>query len=123
MQQKKIHAGNKAGQFDKGFKKTEELLTIQKFISLLSSFHYKEFLSCLQETNAILSIRLAEVVRHKLPLFDSHSELRCKVCGSCKEADKKQFNQLTVHTFKLSNYLANNYPNYLLHNIQKVEDW
>jgi hypothetical protein len=101
---------------------SSELLTIQKFISLLNDFHYMEFRSYLQETNAVLSIRLVEAIRNMLPLYDSHDELCCKVYGSCKEAEKKRFNQLSVHTFKLSNYLANNYPDYLVHNIQKVQE-
>lgn len=112
--EKESKAGTPVGQ-------SNHILTIQKFITLLSDFHYEEYLKYLQETNSVLPIRLAETIRKKLPDFDSHSELCTKVYGSSNTSDKKKFNQLTVHTFKLSHYLANNYPDYLAHNIQRVE--
>ena len=35
---------------------------------------------------------------------------------------KKSFNQLASHTFRLTAFLSRNYPSYLLHNINKIEE-
>ena len=96
-----------------------ELLTIQRFVFLLDDFHYKEFVEYLKDSNAALPLKLTETIRKKLPEFDSHETLCKKVYGSCSQ--KANFNQLSSYTFKLSESLAQNYPDYLHHNIAKIE--
>lgn len=98
-----------------------EILTIQKFVSVLSNFHYNWFLENLEQNKAQLPIRLVQAIRKKLPSYDSHDDLCIKVYGSCADADRKKFNQLAVHTFKLSSCLAYNYPDYLSANIALVQ--
>ncbi len=96
-----------------------EILTIQRFIFLLDDFHYAEFSSHLKTINAALPLKLAEAIRKKLPEFDSHENLCKKIYSSLNQ--KQNFNQLASYTFKLSANLAHNYPDYLHHNISKVE--
>lgn len=98
-----------------------DLLTIQKFISLLDNFHFNEFRKHLGDINAALPLKLVETVRKKLPLFDSHEELCKKVYNNTGKTEKQNFNQLSSYTFKLSADLANNYPEYLQTNIQKIQ--
>lgn len=98
-----------------------EILIIQKFISVLSDFHYHWFVEYLEKHKAQLPARLAQAIRARLPEFDSHDDLCIKVYGTCTEADRKKFNQLSAHTFKLSAGLAYNYPDYLAAHIVTVE--
>lgn len=96
-----------------------EILTIQRFIYLLDDFHYGEFTAHLSAVNAALPLKLAETIRKKLPEFDTHENLCKKIYGSISQ--KQNFNQLASYTFKLSGNLSNNYPDYLHHNVSKVE--
>jgi len=98
-----------------------DMLTIQKFISLLDDFHYEEFRGHLIKTNALLPLKLTEAIRKQLPHFDPHEELCKKIYANYGKAEKQNFNRLTTHTFKLSGNLAANYPEYLHPNIQKIQ--
>src|ERR1043165_1485936 len=95
------------------------LLTIQKFVFLLDEFHYREFCQRLELANAALPLKLIETIHKKLPEFDTHEELCIKIYGSFKQ--KQNFNQLSSYTFKLSYLLGQNYPNYLHHNVNVIE--
>ena len=97
------------------------LITIQKFIYLLDELHYKEFAAHLANVNATLPLKLARTIRAKLPDFDTHEELCKKIYGSFEKGPKQNFNQLASYTFRLSNALAQNYPSYLHHNINKIQ--
>jgi hypothetical protein len=103
------------------FKATPGLITIQKFIYLLDELHYKEFATHLTEIHATLPLKLAATIRQKLPGFDSHEELCKKIYGSFEKGPKQNFNQLASYTFRLSNVLAQNYPDYLHHNINRIQ--
>src|ERR1035438_6055147 len=95
---------------------TSELLTIQKFIYLLDDFHYGQFTNYLEETKSRLPLKLAQLIRKKLPGFDTHEVLCKKVYGKYDKSERLNFNQLGSYTFKLSNDLAINYPAYLTSN-------
>ncbi|GEM_PF-1528158 len=97
------------------------LITIQKFIYLLSDFYYAEFITHLSSVNATLPLKLAKTIRSRLPGFDTHEELCKKIYGSFEKGAKQNFNQLASYTFRLSDVLAQNYPNYLHHNILNVQ--
>ncbi len=97
------------------------LITIQKFIFLLDDLHYNEFVTHLGSINATLPLKLAKTIRTKLPQFDTHEELCKKIYGSFEKGPKQNFNQLASYTFRLSNVLAQNYPDYLHHNINKIQ--
>lgn len=102
-------------------KENPGLITIQKFIYLLSDFYYNEFISHLASVNATLPLKLAKTVRQKLPDFNTHQELCTIMYGSFEKGPKQNFNQLAAYTFRLSNVLAQNYPDYLHHNIFKIQ--
>lgn len=101
--------------------KQSDLLTIQKFIWLLSDFHYNEFTRYLQQAHATLPLKLTEAIRKQLPKFDTPGSLCAKVYRGSDADTKKKFNQLSSYTFRLSFYLACNYPDYLSTNIQQIE--
>ncbi len=98
-----------------------ELLTIQKFITLLDDFYYTDFCRILQNMNARLPLKLTETIRASLPDYDSHEELCRKVYGGFDKNQRQTFNQLASYTFKLSAQLVRNYPNYILPNVNKVQ--
>jgi len=98
-----------------------DLLTIQKFIFLLDEFHYTEFKNYLVKIKALLPLKLAEAIHKQLPHFDTHEQLCRKIYKVAGKTEKLNFNQLSSYTFKLSANLANNYPEYLHPNIQKIE--
>ena len=97
------------------------LITIQKFIYLLDALHYTEFAGHLLSINATLPLKLAKSVRDKLPAFDTHEELCTKIYGGFEKGARQKFNQLAAYTFRLSDVLAQNYPDYLHHNINRIE--
>jgi hypothetical protein len=97
------------------------MITIQKQILLLSDFHYHKFSDYLLQSKAELPHKLISVIRNSTNIHES-DEL-CKLTyGDASEKTKKKFLQLTHHTFKLSGYLSRNFPNYLKHNIQLIEE-
>ncbi len=98
-----------------------DLLTIQKFIYLLDDFHYSLFLDHLSDINAAMPLKLAEAIKTRLPEFDSADQLCVKIYKSAGKTEKLNFNQLTSYSFKLSANLANNYPEYLQPNIEKIQ--
>jgi len=102
-------------------KERQGLITIQKFIYLLSDFYYAEFTAHLSAINASLPLKLAQTIRQKLPAFDTHEELCKKIYGSFDKGPKQNFNQLAAYTFRLSNVLAQNFPDYLHQNIFKIQ--
>ncbi len=98
-----------------------ELLTIQKFVTLLDDFHYTEFCRILQDINARLPLKLTTLIRERLPDYDSHEELCRKVYGGFDKNQRQSFNQLASYTFKLSAQLVQNYPGYLLPNLPNLQ--
>ena len=99
-----------------------ELLTIQKFIYLLDDFHYTVLRDHLQDIRAALPLKLVQAIRKQLPLFDRHEQLCKKLYQAAGKTEKQNFNQLSSYTLKLTGNLANNYPEYLHPNIQKIQN-
>lgn len=97
------------------------MISIQKQVLLLSEFHYKEFSEYLLNTNADLPHKLITTIRQSKKHHES-DELCKLIYGDSAEKTKKKFLQLTHHTFKLSGFLSRNYPNYLKHNLQTIEE-
>ncbi len=97
------------------------MISIQKQILLLSDFHFKEFLDYLSNTNAELPHKLISTIRHSKKHHES-DELCALIYGNSDDKTKRKFLQLTHHTFKLSGFLSRNYPNYLKHNLQIIEE-
>jgi len=98
------------------------MISIQKQVLLLSDFHYKEFADYLLDTNSELPYKLISSI--KKTKVQPESDGLCKlIYGDAEEKTRKKFLQLTHHTFKLSAFLSRNYPNYLKHNLQLIEEF
>jgi hypothetical protein len=97
------------------------MIGIQKQILLLTDYHYSEFENYLINTNSDLSVKLVSNIRHSKTVHES-DELCALTYGDCEEKTRKKFLQLTHHTFKLTSFLSRNYPNYLKHNLQLIEE-
>ena len=98
-----------------------ELLTLQKFIYLLDDFHYTEFKGHLIKADVPLSLKLTEVIRAGLPNFDTREALCKKLYRGQSKTEREKLDHLDSETFRLSNNLASNYPQYLLHNVEKTQ--
>lgn len=98
-----------------------QFLTIQKHIKLLDAFHKTEFCNYLSEIKANIPLRLVEAIDDSLTEQITSDELCAKVYGNHDVQTRKSFNQLASHTFRLSAYLSRNYPNYLVHNVSRIE--
>ncbi len=103
-------------------KSPNAMLSIQKHILLLNTFHFNEFSLHLKATKAELSYRLVNEIRDfgwEQPDSDKLCE---RIYGNSNEKSKKKFLQLTHHTLKLSSFLSRNYPSYLKHNLSIIEE-
>lgn len=98
------------------------MISIQKQVLLLSDFHYKEFADYLLDTNSELPYKLISTIK-KLKTQPESDALCQMIYGDSEEKTRKKFLQLTHHTFKLSSFLSRNYPSYLKHNIQLIEEY
>jgi hypothetical protein len=98
-----------------------QFLTIQKLIKLLDEFHLKEFHEYLAEVKANIPLRLVESINDHLIDAQTPDDLCLAVYGKNDAQTRKSFNQLASHTIRLSAYLSKNYPNYLLHNVSRIE--
>jgi hypothetical protein len=91
---------------------------IHRFVRLLTDSQIELFINHLNETNALLPKKLVETV-HRHPDWEA-KEVYKAVYGAKK--NKHNLNQLISYTFKLSEWMAINYPFYLTHNIVKLND-
>lgn len=99
-----------------------QFLTIQKVVKLMSPFHKEEFMQHLREIKASIPLRLVESINDDLIDSLSSDDLCALVYGRNDPQTRKSFNQLASHTFRLTAFLSRNYPSYLLHNINKIEE-
>ena len=101
------------------------MLLLEKVIKLLDDFHYNAY----REHVKNLSIRsyyplaLIDVVDRSFEIDQESELLYKKTYGDAPENEKdlKKFFQLAHYTFRQTSFLAKNYPNYLQHNISRVE--
>ena len=99
------------------------MLLIEKVIKLLDDFHFDIF----REHVKILNVRsyyplvLIDVIDRDLTNSQSIENLCKKVYSEYDERTHKKFIQLAHYTFRLTSFLAKNYPDYLYSNISKVQ--
>lgn len=96
-------------------------ITIQKAIKLMDDDVYHQFTNYLQGIKADMSLKLVNAVSRDLSIVNSSDELAQKVYGKVDTKTKQNFNQLASHTFRLTGFISASYPNYLLHNIGRIE--
>ncbi len=97
------------------------LLTIEKLVFCLDQAHVEQFKSHLRHTDSLLPLKLIESIEQKLNGNDK-IDICEAVYGKNDKKTKQTFNQLASYTFKLSGYLSQNYPNYLLQNIDRIQN-
>ena len=102
--------------------RASDLINIQKLVFLLDESHYDLFVKHLENKLAKQSAKLIRAIKAKLPLFHHHEDLCMLIYGDNTPSSRTRFNQLTLTSFKASEYLAVMYPGYLLHNLTLIED-
>ena len=88
----------------------------------MSPFHKEEFMQHLRDIKASIPLRLVESINPSLIDPMSSDDLCGLVYGRNDLQTRKSFNQLASHTFRLTAFLSRNYPSYLLHNVNKIEE-
>lgn len=101
------------------------MLLIEKVIKLMDDFHfdiYREYVKNLS-IRSYYPLALIDVVNRSYSVEQESESLYKAVYGEevKDEKDMKKFFQLAHHTFKLSSYLSRNYPDYLQHNLTKIQ--
>ncbi len=101
------------------------MLLIEKVVKLLDDFHFDTFREYLKNLSvrSYYPLALIDVISRDLDIEQESEKLYRNVYGDSPDGEKdmKKFFQLAHHTFKLTGYLAKNYPDYLSHNITKIQ--
>ena len=99
------------------------MLLIQKVVKLLDDFHFQVFRNHVKNKSIRSYYPLALIDVIDRDGFKSRSiEALCRdVYTEYDEATHKKFLQLAHYTFKLTAFLAKNYPDYLNHNLSKIQ--
>ncbi len=96
------------------------MLNIQKVILLLGDEHLSQFKAYLKNSGSALSMKLINCIEDA-GWNQPDSDMLCqKIYNQTDEKTKRKFFQLAHHTFKLTSYLARNFPFYLVHNLAKI---
>lgn len=101
------------------------MLLIEKVVKLLDDFHFAIFREHVKNISlrSYYPLALIDVIDRDIQVEQSSEELFRKVYGEEPENEKdlKKFFQLAHYTFKLTNILARNYPDYLQHNLTRIQ--
>lgn len=103
------------------------MLLIEKVVKLLDDFHFEVFREHVKtfSLRSFYPLALIDVINRDIMVEQSSEELFRKVYGEepIEEKDLKKFFQLAHYTFKLTNVLARNYPDYLQTNITRIQQY
>jgi hypothetical protein len=99
------------------------MLLIEKVIKLLDDFHYEAFRQYLKNVSkrSYYPLVLVDSIDRDLMVKQDPTKLCKEVYDETSDKARKKFNQLTHHTFKMTSFLAQNYPDYLLPNINRIQ--
>lgn len=101
------------------------MLLIEKVVKLLDDFHFGIFREQVKNISlrSYYPLALIDVIDRDILVEQSSEELFQKVYGEWPDGEKdlKKFFQLAHYTFKLTNVLARNYPDYLLVNLPQIQ--
>lgn len=98
----------------------DELSTIEKLVWCLDDFYFKILVQILEEQNAKLSVKLITNIKQQAEK-GKWGNLTKLVYGEDSAKFRQSLNQLASYTFKLTYYLAQNYPAYLQTNLHKLQ--
>ncbi|GJM34116.1 MAG: hypothetical protein DHS20C18_31170 [Saprospiraceae bacterium] len=101
------------------------MLLIEKVVKLLDDFHFDIFREYVKNISvrSYYPLALIDVIDRDVDIVQDSEQLYKMVYGETPTGEKemKKFFQLAHHTFKLTSYLAKNYPEYLEPNIILVQ--
>ena len=101
------------------------MLIIEKVVKLLDDFHYEVLKNHIRHHSkrSYYPQTLFEVIDRDLMKQQTSEELFAAVYEDeeADDANLKKLYQLAHHTFKLTSFLARNYPDYLHHNISRIQ--
>ncbi len=101
------------------------MLLIEKVVKLLSDFHTDIFHEYVKNISvrSYYPLALIDVITRDMEVEQESEKLYRDVYGESPkgEKDMKKFFQLAHYTFKLTGHLAKNYPDYLSHNITRIQ--
>lgn len=96
------------------------MLNIQKVVLLLNDEHLEKFKLFLEDNGSLLSLKLVEKIEI-CGWVQLDSDSLCNlIYDASDEKTKRRFFQLAHHTFKLTSFLARNFPFYLVHNLNRI---
>ncbi|MFK7950808.1 MAG: hypothetical protein AB8G11_24715 [Saprospiraceae bacterium] len=102
------------------------MLQIEKVIKLLDDYHFDTFREYVKNISvrSYYPLVLIDCIDRSIEVKQSTEEF-CEMVyiddDPNEEKTKKKFFQLAHYTFKLTRFLSRNYPDYLYHNISKVQ--
>ena len=97
------------------------MLTIEKVVKLLSAEYLAIFRQYLTEIQATKPLRLIDVIDKTINVAQDSDALCVAVYGDANKQTKQKFFQLAHHSFRLTAFLSRNYPSYLHHNINTIQ--
>lgn len=99
------------------------MLLIEKTIKLLDDFHYKVFFEHVKHLSlrSYYPLVLLEVIDRDLEIEQVAEKLCRNVYEDSDEKTMQKFYQLAHYTFKLTSFLAKNYPDYLQQNFTRLQ--
>lgn len=101
------------------------MLIIEKVVKLLDDFHLDIFREHLKHLSvrSYYPLALVDAIDRDVSVEQDSGALYRAVYGDppAEEKDMKKFFQLGHHTFRLTGFLARNYPDYLQHNISSIQ--
>ncbi len=99
------------------------MLIIEKVVKLMDDYHFNVFREYVKNISvrSYYPLALIDVINRDITKEQDSDDLCKMVYSENDEKAKKKFFQLAHYTFKLTNYLAKNYPHYLSHNISLLQ--
>lgn len=99
------------------------MLLIEKVIKLLDDFHFGVFREHVKNISkrSYYPLVLIEAIDRDFETVQDSEKLCKDVYDEYGEKTRKKFLQLAHYTFKLTAFLAKNYPDYLQHNIVRIQ--
>jgi len=98
------------------------LLNIQKVIKLTDANIINEFKKYLLDIDAEMAHKLVDSISSDIEIHETIGELSKKVYGSDSKRNKQSLSQLSLQAFRFTNYLMQNYPFHLHHNLSKIQN-
>ena len=99
------------------------MLLIEKTIKLLDDFHYEVFCEYVKHLSlrSYYPLVLIELINRDIEIGQEAEKLCVDVYQESDEKAMQKFYQLAHYTFKLTSFLAKNYPDYLQSNFTRIQ--